>query len=85
MRKLGLLDIKKKRLRGYLTAVFHCEKEDYREKAGPDSSQRHTVNRQEATSTSYSIGHPTRYKANYFTVRVVKSSLPTLPLEIFKI
>ena len=61
-----MLGLKKKRLRGYLIAVFHCQKEDYREKAGPDSSQRHTANRQEATSTSSSIGNPIRYKAKYF-------------------
>lgn len=42
----GLLELRKKRIRGYLTAVFHCLKEDYRQKGGPDSPQRHTTNKQ---------------------------------------
>ena len=37
-----------------------------REGRATDSSQRHAMNRQEATSTSYSTGNPTRYKAKYF-------------------
>lgn len=60
----GLLELRKKRIRGYLTAVFHCLKEDYRQKGGPDSHQRHTPNRQEAM-TSYSIGNPTSHKSKY--------------------
>jgi len=72
-----LLGHKKKRLRGCLIADFHCEKEGYREKAGPESIDK----RQRPQVTAQGIQLDTRQ--NMF--RVVKSWLATLPLEIFKI